>query len=61
MSAVERISNLGSGPHREHRRVAILGALRGSFAQPFQEVQKDEESSFLPGSSESVGQALPVR
>ena len=32
----------------------ILGGLGGSFAQRFQDVQKNEESSFLPGSSESV-------
>ncbi len=32
----------------------ILGGLGGSFAQRFQNVQKNEESSFLPGSSESV-------
>ena len=32
----------------------ILGGLDGSFAQRFQDVQKNEESSFLPGSSESV-------
>ncbi len=31
-----------------------LGALGGSFAQKFQNIQKNEESSFLPGSSESV-------
>lgn len=32
----------------------ILGGLGGSFAQRLQNVQKNEESSFLPGSSESV-------
>src|SRR5689334_5057101 len=32
----------------------VLGGLGGSFAQRFQNVQKNEESSFLPGSSESV-------
>ncbi len=32
----------------------ILGGLGGSFAHRFQEVQRNEESSFLPGSSESV-------
>ena len=32
----------------------VLGGLGGSFAQRFQDVQKNEESSFLPGSSESV-------
>jgi hypothetical protein len=32
----------------------ILGGLGGSFAHRFQDVQKNEESSFLPGSSESV-------
>lgn len=32
----------------------IFGGLGGSFAQRFQNVQKNEESSFLPGSSESV-------
>ena len=32
----------------------ILGGLGGSFAQRFQNVEKNEESSFLPGSSESV-------
>jgi putative drug exporter of the RND superfamily len=32
----------------------ILGGLGGSFAQRFQNLQKNEESSFLPGSSESV-------
>ncbi|MBV9716438.1 MAG: MMPL family transporter [Solirubrobacterales bacterium] len=32
----------------------VLGGLGGSFAQRFQAVQKNEESSFLPGSSESV-------
>ena len=32
----------------------ILGGLGGSFAQRFQDVQKNEESSFLPASSESV-------
>ena len=32
----------------------ILGGLGGSFAQRFQDVQKHEESSFPPGSSESV-------
>jgi hypothetical protein len=32
----------------------ILGGLGGSFAQRVQNVQKNEESSFLPGSSESV-------
>ncbi len=31
-----------------------LGWLGGSFAQRFQDVQRNEESSFLPGSSESV-------
>jgi RND superfamily putative drug exporter len=31
-----------------------LGALGGSYAQKFQNIQKNEESSFLPGSSESV-------
>ena len=31
----------------------ILGGLGGSFAQRFQDVQKNEEASFLPGSSES--------
>ncbi len=32
----------------------IFGGLGGSFAQRFQNIQKNEESSFLPGSSESV-------
>jgi RND superfamily putative drug exporter len=32
----------------------ILGAPGGSFAQRLQDVQKNEGSSFLPGSSESV-------
>jgi RND superfamily putative drug exporter len=32
----------------------VLGGLGGSFAQRFQDVQRNEESSFLPGSSESV-------
>src|SRR5689334_7943395 len=32
----------------------VFGGLGGSFAQRFQDVQKNEESSFLPGSSESV-------
>src|SRR5581483_3648331 len=32
----------------------VFGGLGGSFAQRFQNVQKNEESSFLPGSSESV-------
>jgi uncharacterized membrane protein YdfJ with MMPL/SSD domain len=32
----------------------ILGGLGGSVAQRFQDVQRNEESSFLPGSSESV-------
>lgn len=32
----------------------ILGGLGGSYAQKFQNIQKNEESSFLPGSSESV-------
>ncbi len=32
----------------------VLGALGGSYAQKFQNIQKNEESSFLPGSSESV-------
>ncbi|HLY48699.1 MAG TPA: MMPL family transporter [Solirubrobacteraceae bacterium] len=32
----------------------VLGGLGGSFAQSFQNIQKNEESSFLPGSSESV-------
>ena len=31
----------------------ILGGLGGSFAQRFQDVQRTEESSFLPRSSES--------
>ena len=32
----------------------VLGGLGGAYAQKFQDVQKNEESSFLPGSSESV-------
>ena len=32
----------------------VFGGLGGSFAQRFQNIQKNEESSFLPGSSESV-------
>ena len=32
----------------------VLGALGGAYAQKFQNIQKNEESSFLPGSSESV-------
>jgi len=32
----------------------ILGGLGGSFAHRFQDMQKNEGSSFLPGSSESV-------
>src|SRR5689334_11521625 len=32
----------------------VFGGLGGSFAQRFQDIQKNEESSFLPGSSESV-------
>ena len=36
----------------------ILGGLGGSFAQRFQDVQKNEESSFLPGSSESVRELM---
>ncbi len=32
----------------------VLGGLGGSYAQRFQNIQKNEESSFLPGSSESV-------
>jgi len=31
----------------------VFGGL-GSFAQRFQDIQKNEEASFLPGSSESV-------
>lgn len=34
--------------------MAHVGGLGGSFAERFQDVQKNEESSFLPGSSESV-------
>jgi putative drug exporter of the RND superfamily len=32
----------------------VFGGLGGSFAQRFQNIQKNEEASFLPGSSESV-------
>ncbi|HSO99631.1 MAG TPA: MMPL family transporter [Solirubrobacteraceae bacterium] len=32
----------------------VLGGLGGAYAQKFQDAQKNEESSFLPGSSESV-------
>ena len=32
----------------------VSGGLGGSFAQRFQNIQKNEESSFLPGSSASV-------
>jgi hypothetical protein len=32
----------------------VFGGLGGSFAQRFQNIQKNEELSFLPGSSESV-------
>ena len=32
----------------------VFGGLGGSFAQRFENIQKNEESSFLPGSSESV-------
>ena len=32
----------------------VLGGIGGSYAQKFQNIQKNEESSFLPGSSESV-------
>ena len=32
----------------------VFGGLGGSFAQRFHNIQKNEESSFLPGSSESV-------
>ena len=32
----------------------VLGGLGGAYAQKFQNIQKNEESSFLPGSSESV-------
>ncbi|MBV9416579.1 MAG: MMPL family transporter, partial [Solirubrobacterales bacterium] len=32
----------------------VFGGLGGSFAQRFQNIQKNEESSCLPGSSESV-------
>ena len=32
----------------------VFAGLGGSFAQRFQNIQKNEESSFLPGSSESV-------
>ena len=32
----------------------VFGLVGGSFAQRFQNIQKNEESSFLPGSSESV-------
>jgi hypothetical protein len=32
----------------------VCGGLGGAFAQRFQNIQKNEESSFLPGSSESV-------
>jgi uncharacterized membrane protein YdfJ with MMPL/SSD domain len=44
----------------------ILGAPGGSFAQRLQDVQKNEGSSFLPGSSESVreltlAKRFPVR
>ena len=54
MRALERL--FGSRPARIGIILVwlILGGLGGSFAQRFQDVQKNEESSFLPGSSESV-------
>jgi hypothetical protein len=36
----------------------VLGGLGGACAQRFQDMQKHEESSFLPGSSESVRELM---
>jgi putative drug exporter of the RND superfamily len=54
MRALERL--FGSRPARIGIILLwlILGGLGGSFAHRFQDVQKNEESSILPGSSESV-------